>query len=281
MDLHSVGVILIFAIAAGLLLGSFLNVCIARLPQHRSIAWPGSHCPVCKAAIRPIDNVPLLSFLLLRGRCRVCHARISWRYPLVEAGLAALFAFAAMRFEQQPLALIEAAVLCFFLLGLLVMDWETYRLPDSFTLPGTVLGVIQALLPNGGLISTLRLARTAPITPPHWPPVISSLAGALGGAGLLLLIRLLYRLLRQREGMGLGDVKLAALLGAWLGVTGAGLSLMLAVLLGAVAGLLLIARGRQSAGTLRLPFGTFLCVGGLLTLFFGEPILTWYFNFWR
>lgn len=280
MDLHSVGVILAFAIAAGLLLGSFLNVCIARLPQHRSIAWPGSHCPVCKAPIQPIDNIPLLSFLLLRGRCRACHTRISWRYPLVEAGLVALFAFAAIRFEQQPLALIEAAALCFLLLGLLVMDWEIFRLPDSFTLPGIVLGVIQTLLPNGGLISTLRLARTAPMALPHWPPVISSLAGALGGAGLLLLIRLIYRLLRQREGMGLGDVKLAALLGAWLGVAGAGLSLMLAILLGAAVGLLLIARGRQPAGTSRLPFGTFLCTGGLLTLFCGEPILTWYFSFW-
>ncbi len=281
MDLHSVGVILAFAIVAGLLLGSFLNVCIARLPQHRSIAWPGSHCPLCKAAIQPIDNIPLLSFLLLRGRCRACRARISWRYPLVEAGLAVLFAFAAVRFGQQPVALIEAAMLSFFLLGLLFMDWETFRLPDSFTLPGAVLGLAQSLLPGGGLIPSLRLARAAPMALPHWAPIISSLAGALGGAGLLLMIRQLYRLLRRREGMGLGDIKLAALLGAWLGVAGAGLSLMLAVLLGATAGLLLIARGRQSTATLRLPFGTFLCVSGLLTLFLGEPVLTWYFSFWR
>ncbi len=273
--------ILTIAIAAGLLLGSFLNVCIARLPHHRSIAWPGSHCPVCKAPIRPIDNIPLLSFLLLRGRCRACRAHISWRYPLVEAGLAALFVFAAIHFEQQPSALIEAAALCFFLLGLLLMDWETFRLPDSFTLTGTVIGLAQSLLPDRGLIPALRLARAAPMAVPHLPPVISSVAGALGGAGLLLLIRRLYRLLRQREGMGLGDVKLAALLGAWLGVAGAGLSLMLAVLLGAVAGLLLMARGRQPAKNLRLPFGTFLCAGGLLTLFLGEPVFTWYFSFWR
>jgi len=281
MALHSNGVTLAWAIAAGLLLGSFLNVCIARLPQHRSIAWPGSNCPNCQTPIRPVDNIPLLSFLLLRGRCRACQARISWRYPLVEAGLAALFACVAVHFGDQPQALIEAAVLCFFLLGLLLMDWEAFRLPDSFTLPGAALGIGQSLLPDGGLLHAVGLTQAAPVALPHWLPVISSLAGALGGAGLLMLVRWLYWLLRHREGMGLGDVKLAALLGAWLGVAGVALSLMLGVLLGAFTGLLMIARRRHAAGTARLPLGTFLCVGGLLTLFLGPSIFMWYFSFWR
>ena len=266
------------ATAAGLLLGSFLNVCIARLPRHRSIAWPGSHCPRCAAPIRPWDNVPLLSFALLRGRCRDCRARIAARYPLVEAGLAGLFLGAALRFPV-PWNLAEAAVFCFLLLGLLAMDAETFVLPDSFTLPGLAVGLLSTLLPGGGLPGVLRLTASAPVPLPHWPAWLGGLLGAAAGAGALLLVRRLYWLARRQEGIGLGDVKLAAMLGAWLGVAGVGLSLVLGVLLAALAGLALLQKG--SSAKTRLPFGSFLCAAALITLFAGRPILTWYFIFWR
>lgn len=267
----------VLALVTGLLFGSFLNVCIVRLPRHRSILWPGSHCPRCSATIRAFDNIPLLSFLLLGGRCRACRGRISLRYPLVEAGLAGLFVFAAIRFPALP-ACAAAAFFCFLLLGLLVMDWETMLLPDAFTLPGLGLGLAQATLPGGGLIGALRLASTAPLTVPTWPAWIGSLLGAIGAAGLLLLLRFLYFAVRRREGMGLGDIKLAAMLGAWLGVAGVALTLVLAVLLAALMGVILLTR-RQTA-PLRLPFGSFLCAAGLLVLFYGQQLLRWYFSFW-
>ena len=266
------------AILGGLLLGSFLNVCIARLPRHQSIVWPGSHCPQCSALIRPWDNLPLLSYGLLRGRCRDCRRPIPVRYPLVEAALALLFLAAAARFAG-PWPLAEAALLCFLLLGLLVMDAETSLLPDSFTLPGLALGLLQTLLPGGGLPSALRLTAHAPFSVPHWPSWISGLLGAAGAAGALLLVRWLYWLVRRRQGMGLGDVKLAAMLGAWLGVAGVALSLALGVLLAALAGLVLLRRG--FTGSARLPFGSFLCAAALITLFTGRAILTWYFSFFR
>ncbi len=268
------------AVAAGLLLGSFLNVCIVRLPRHQSIVWPGSHCPRCAAPIRPFDNVPVLSYSLLRGRCRDCRGWISPQYPLVEVGLAGLFVLCSGLFRSLPYTL-EACALCFLLLGLLVMDAKTFLLPDAFTLPGAAMGLLQAGLPGGGLAGSLRLADHAPFPVPQWPPFVGSVAGAALGAGFLLLLRAAYKALRKREGMGLGDVKLAALVGAWLGVAGVALTLVLGVFLGALAGAALALSARKDPGSLRLPFGTFLCAAGLLTIFVGRAILTWYFHFWH
>ncbi len=267
------------AALAGLLFGSFLNVCIARLPRHQSIAWPGSHCPLCAAPIRAWDNVPLLSFVALRGRCRACGGRISRRYPLVEAGLAGLFAAAAFRFPSG-LLFAEAGLLCFLLLGLLVTDAETMLLPNSLTLPGLLLGLAQAALPGGGLIAALRLGVEAPVRLVGWPAPASSAVAAGAAAGLLLLLRFLYFLVRRREGMGLGDVKLAAMLGAWLGIAGVSLTLVVAVFAAAFAGLVLLRRARGSARPLQLPFGSFLCAAGLVVLFFGRALLHWYFSLW-
>lgn len=248
--------------------------------------WPGSHCPDCKAPIRPWDNIPLLSYVLLRGRCRACAQPISLRYPLVEAGLAALFYLVALHADSL-LAWVSAATFCFLVLGLLVMDAETFLLPDSFTLPGIGLGLVQSLAPGGGLATRLALGREAPFPLPHWSSLTSSLIGALSTAAFLLVTRWVYRLVRKREGLGLGDVKLVATLGAWLGLSGALLSLTLGILLAAGAGLLLVVRHRGAgsegagSGSLRLPLGTCLCVAALLTFFEGDPLLKWYFNFWR
>lgn len=273
------GCVFVFAaICAGLLFGSFLNVCIARLPRRQSVVRPGSHCPRCGAPIRPWNNVPLLSYGLLRGRCRACGAGISARYPLVEASLAALWAGCALRFGPGLPAL-EASLACFLLLGLLAMDAETLLLPNAFTLPGAALGVCQALLPGGGLAAALHLGAGAPVPLPAPKPWINSLLGALLGAGLLWLVRASYRAIRGREGMGLGDVKLAALLGAWLGVGGSLLALFGGVILGAAAGAAMLAGRGKKAAALQLPFGSFLCAAGLGVVLRGREMLTWYFHF--
>jgi leader peptidase (prepilin peptidase)/N-methyltransferase len=278
---RTLGFLALAAAGSGLLLGSFLNVCIARLPHHASIVRPGSHCPRCAAPIRPWQNIPLLSYALLRGRCRQCRERISWRYPAVEAALAALLVLCVLRMPTL-VAAADAGVLCFLLLGLLCMDAETFRLPDTFTLPGIVLGIAQSWLPGGGLVPALDLARSAPFACPAWSPLVSSIAGAGLAGGVLYAIRALYFALRRREGMGMGDVKLAAMLGAWMGVSGAALSLMLGILAAAVwsASRMRIGPGRNGWQA-RLPLGAFLCAGGLGTLFAGENILRWYFHFWR
>ncbi len=278
--LGTVTLAVVVVVLAGLLFGSFLNVCIARLPRHESIAWPGSHCPRCGTPIRAWDNIPLVSYALLRGRCRACRARISLRYPLIEAGLAALWTGCFHRFGATATA-IEAAALCFLLLGLLAMDAETLLLPDTFTVTGVLLGLIQPLHAGGGLATNLRLGAGAPIMLPDWGPWLASFYGAAFGGITLQLVAGSYKALRGREGMGQGDIKLAALLGAWLGFGGFLLTLVLGTAVGACIGVgALLAKGRAAAA-LRLPFGSFLCAAGLVVLFRGREMLTWYFHFWR
>ena len=267
------------ALLAGLLLGSFLNVCISRLPVHHSIVFPGSHCPRCGAAIRPWHNIPLLSFIVLGGRCRDCRAPIPVRYPLTEAGLAMLFAAVVWRFPASP-EKIEGCMLCFLLFGLFWMDAETMRLPDSFTLTGTALGLAQTLLPGRGLAQGLHLTASIPFSAPPVPPLLASGFAGAGAAGLLLVIRWTYRAVRRQEGLGLGDVKLAAMLGVWLGVTGVLLTMVLGVFSAALVGASLTISTGGDARRMPLPFGSFLCAGGVLVLFTGRSLLMWYFHFW-
>jgi leader peptidase (prepilin peptidase)/N-methyltransferase len=184
----------------GLAFGSFLNVCISRLPRHESIVRPRSHCPRCGAMIRSGDNIPILSWILLRGRCRHCRQPIAWRYPAVELATAALFLLSELRFGLTVTG-IGMAILSFLLLGLAVMDAETMRLPDAFTLPGIALGI---------LYSTLLPAD-------HLGHAIASILWAASAALLLLLLRRLYFVIRHQEGLGLGEVDLLAMIAAWLG----------------------------------------------------------------
>ena len=238
----------LYAALCGLVVGSYLNVVIHRLPARDSTVVPASHCPHCGARIRAPDNLPLLSFLLLRGRCRDCGARISWRYPAVELGTAILFAAIAARFGASLDAL-AAALFGALLLALAGIDLEHYLLPDRLTLPGIAFGLLaQPLL--------------------SWGSLSAALAGALGGAGVLLTFAGAWYLLRQHEGMGLGDVKMAAAIGAFLGWKGMALALFGGAFAGAIVGLLLVATGRGRFGS-RLPFGVFLAAGGLVALFVG------------
>jgi leader peptidase (prepilin peptidase)/N-methyltransferase len=256
-------------VVAGLLLGSFLNVCIERLPRHQSIAWPGSRCPRCLAPIRPWDNIPVLSYFLLHGRCRSCRAPIRARYLLMELATAVLFLLSAWKFGLT-LEGASAALLCWLLLGLIAMDWETMLLPDTVTLPGLALGLVHAAAVAG-------------------PPAmhrLEDLGGALvasvAGAGAMLAIRWGYWLVRRRHGLGLGDVKMVAMIAAWMGVLPTLLVFVLATLGGAVAGLAVAGirgrrvAGREGWGATRLPLGAFLGAAALLVLFAGQPMIAWY-----
>ena len=259
----------------GLLLGSFLNVCIVRLPAGESVVWPRSHCRQCDAPIANRDNVPVLSWLLLGGSCRKCGGRISWRYPFIELAVSVLFFTCCLYFSFSWLAALWA-LLCFLLLGLAVMDAETLLLPDWFTWPGLVAGIVFAGF-RPGLESGIW-TRAAAI---HAAEL--SMLAAVVAAAVLLLISGAYWLARRRMGMGMGDVKLLAMLAAWLGLQETGLVLFIAVIVGALYGVgtILFRRragngDQQPAGQLPVPFGTMLCLAGIYSIFLGQRTLGWY-----
>ena len=294
------------AFLLGLLFGSFLNVCISRLPEHRSVAKPRSHCPRCLAPIRWYDNVPLVSWVLLAARCRSCKATIPWRYPAVELATGLWFALIAymgiVGAATGPaatavyIALAGSAILGFLLIGLLVMDWRTQTLPDAFTLSGIAIGFflvcVQGIfLPRGAYDihlnpkNQLRLSSPGSFQgqgdvfmtgPEHlvWGRILAICAAA----AVLWLIRAIYKAARKREGLGMGDVKLIAMIAAFLGFAPAMLALFVGVILGAFYGIMLMARGRATAAS-RIPLGTFLCVGGLVAALFAEPVIAWYRGF--
>ena len=253
----------------GLLLGSFLNVCILRLPAGNSVVRPRSHCPRCGHLIASRDNIPVVSWLLLRGTCRACREPISWRYPAVELATCALFV-ACCRYFSPGWPAAGWALFCFLLLGLAVMDAETLLLPDAFVLPGLGAGILFAGLRAG------------------WHAVELSVLAAAVAAGTLLVIAGVYWLARRRMGMGLGDVKLIAMLAVWLGVPQTALVLFLSVIVGGVYGVAMLLlhrkRGGQNqvpAGQMPIPFGTMLSLAGLYSVFLGQRTLAWYLAFFH
>jgi leader peptidase (prepilin peptidase)/N-methyltransferase len=245
----------LYATLLGLVVGSYLNVVIHRLPRGISTVLPRSRCPSCGAAVAARDNVPVLSYLVLRGRCRHCRAPISPRYPLVEAATGSLFLASYLQFGLT-LAAAAGALYGSLLIALAMIDAEHLLLPDRITLPGIALGLgLSHWLPWSGLPAAL-------------------LGAALGGAVLLGLWGG-WLLLRGEEGMGLGDVKMLAMIGAFLGWRGMLVALFVAALAGSAVGLALLASGRGGLKT-RLPFGTFLALGGLAGLFAGPALSRWY-----
>jgi leader peptidase (prepilin peptidase)/N-methyltransferase len=243
--------VLAVAAAYGLVFGSFLNVVVYRLPRGMSLVRPRSHCPACGAPVRWFDNVPVVSYLVLLGRCRACGASISLRYPAVELAAGALAAGVVARFGLTIVGL-EAMLLVMILLPLAFIDLEHHLLPDLLTLPGIAIGLALSWL--GGL---------APLT--------EAVVGAIVGAGLPYAVMVAYRRLRGVEGMGFGDVKLLAMIGAFLGWRGMLLTLGVGATCGALVGLALIATGRGRRDT-ELPFGTFLSAAGVVVLFV-EPAI--------
>ena len=248
---------LAFVFLFGLCLGSFLNVVVARLPAGRSIVSPGSACPQCASAIAWYDNLPLLSYVLLRARCRSCRASISWRYPAIEFACGALFTFAYLSFGPSP-RLIAALI---FLAGLLAITWidlDHQIIPDVLSLPGIVVGLLMSLAP-GGI---------------GWK---DGLAGTVVGGGLFVLIIVGSALIIGQPGMGVGDVKLGAMIGAFLGWKLVLLSILLSVLIGGPLAATLLATGRKGRKD-PVPFGPFLALGGMISLFWGDALLAWYFG---
>lgn len=240
----------------GLCLGSFLNVVIHRLPAGASLLRPGSHCPFCGRPVAARDNVPLLGWLLLRGRCRHCGARISARYPLVEF-LGAACVLAGALTAPDPAAAAARSIFLLAMVAVFFIDLEYRIIPDVITLPGAAIGILCAPLFGVGRLD--------------------SLIGAVAGAGLLWLLGWAYHQARGREGMGGGDVKLAALLGACLGWQGMLMTLMAGSLLGTLIGVGLISAGRSRWLT-RLPYGSFLSPAAVAALIWGPSVWTWYLS---
>jgi leader peptidase (prepilin peptidase) / N-methyltransferase len=238
-------------VSFGLVIGSFLNVVIARLPQRRSLWAPRSACPQCGNPIAWYDNIPLISFAALRGRCRACAAPIPWRYPLVEASTAALFALAWIVFAGDVGNFVVSAVFLAALVAITVIDLRHQIIPDAITLPGIVVG----------LATSLTMGRIS------W---VDSLGGILLGGGLFVAI-----ILVSRGGMGGGDLKLGAMLGAFLGWQALLVALFVSVMLGGICAVTLLVSG-QVARKDAIPFGPFLALGGVVALFWGHPIIAWY-----
>jgi len=240
----------VLAAVIGLVIGSFLNVVIARLPARRSLWKPGSACPTCGAAIAWYDNIPLLSYALLRGRCRACAGSISARYPLVEAVTAALFVAAFVTFGWSR-DLAAAWILLASLVAITVIDLDHQIIPDLITYPGIVTGFVVNVA-SGRLLWT------------------DSLLGILLGGGVFFAI-----ILASGGGMGGGDMKLGAMFGAFLGWKVTIVAIFLAVIVGGVVAAAMLVAGRKGRKD-AIPFGPFLAVGGAAAVFWGERIVTWY-----
>lgn len=256
-----VATLAVFAGIFGAMVGSFLNVVIHRVPRGESVVHPRSRCPRCASQIAWYDNLPILSWLLLRGRCRGCGESISARYPLVELVSALLAAALAVRLGPGVAAL-AAFYFAASLLALTYIDLDVQLLPDRITLPGIVIGLAVAFLaPPGDRLVEPQAA----------------LAGALLGGGILWLVAWAYHAVSGREGMGGGDVKLLAMIGAFLGWQGVLLTLLLASFIGSAIGIGLMIRQRADS-KLAIPFGPFLALGALVALFWGPQIVRWYIS---
>ena len=270
----------------GLLIGSFLNVVIYRLPLGQSIVFPGSHCPACDAEINWYDNIPVISYaMLLRGRCRNCHTRISPIYPAVELLVACLYLGLFMIHKDQVvggswLPLIADIVFVSLIVPLVFIDLRYKLLPNAITYPGLVLLlVLRTLAPDPWIVShTPKLfgLEGAPI----WAvSLFGSVLGALVGGGSLWLVREAYYRLRHVEGMGLGDVKMMLMVGAFLGWQLTLLTIFVASLLGSLVGVLLISRGGSMK--MQIPFGVFLGPAAIVALFVGQQFIMWYVGMYR
>jgi leader peptidase (prepilin peptidase)/N-methyltransferase len=266
----------VFVFLFGLVLGSFLNVCIVRIPSGKSVVLPASACPKCGTPIRPYDNIPVISYLVLGGKCRGCKTRISPMYPLVEFLTGALFLGCYFAFGLTVEAL-KWAVFSAILVVLIFTDLRERLLPDVVNYTGLGLALALSFFdqPTDG---TARWLSTFVFAYPPPFPVLSfadALLGAAVGSGLLWLVSEAYFRLRGREGMGFGDVKMMLMAGAFLGVKKTLLTIMAGSLLGSILGIAFIL-SRRTDSDYELPFGTFLGFGAILAVFFGTPLVNWY-----
>ena len=267
-----------FYFAFGLVVGSFLNVCICRIPRGESVVSPRSHCPGCGAAIRPYDNVPLLSYLLLRGRCRSCGESISLQYPVVELATGLLFYACAAEWAFTPPTFVYSLFLALLVI-LVFVDYQHQILPNVVTIPGTIAGILLSpWQAEGTSRDFLSVAAASALNPDGYEtllPWVGSVLGALIGGGILLVVGFAYQLVRRRAGLGMGDVKMMAMVGAFLGWRSALLTIFVGSFAGSIIGLFLIMfKGKNLQH--KLAFGTFLGTGAAAVLFFGASFLGWY-----
>lgn len=246
----------------GAVIGSFLNVVIHRLPLGQSIVKPRSHCPACQNPVRFYDNIPLLSFLILRGRCRDCHAKISFRYFFVELLTTLLSLATYFYFREIVHYLVYFLLLIAPLIAVIFIDLQHRIIPNEITLPGIVIGVLVHYWD----------------APPAWEisALIESLVGIVVGGGFLFVVAFAYEKIKRREGLGGGDVKLAAMFGAFFGWQAVMMILLIASVLGSLIGLMVVAFKRN--WLYQIPFGPFLAAAAYLQFFFGDPILQWYLS---
>jgi leader peptidase (prepilin peptidase)/N-methyltransferase len=259
----------------GLLIGSFLNVCIVRLPKDESVVTPRSHCPNCGHMISWYENIPLFSFLFLRGKCRGCGTPISWLYFTIELITGLLFLAMALMFGPS-VEFLKYSVFGALMLALVVTDFRDRILPGELTLTGLIAGVGFSLYSNVGDGTSLWMTRHLGPWPAPMLSALDSLLGAAVGAGTLWLVREGYYLWRRVEGMGFGDLRLMAAVGAFLGVKVTLLTILLGALNGSIlgGGFILLARDRDTA--YELPFGTFLGVAAMFGALWGKEVVHWY-----
>jgi leader peptidase (prepilin peptidase)/N-methyltransferase len=253
---YGINVVLIFIL--GLIVGSFSYVCIYRIPRNESIIYPASHCPKCRSNISPKDNIPLFSYILLKGRCRNCKSKISIQYPIVEflTGLIYLIIYLIYGLSIQSLIYI---ILSSALIIIAFIDLNEQIVPDVISLPGIVIGfIISFFVP--------------------YISFINSTLGVVVGGGIILIIGLVGSVIFKKEAMGGGDVKLAAMIGAFMGWRFIIISLFLGFFLGALAGIILILLKIKSREDV-VPFGPFIVLGSFITLLWGEQIISWYIGF--
>ena len=270
----------------GAMIGSFLNVVIHRLPREQSIVFPNSTCPRCSARIKAYDNIPILSFLILRGKCRACGAPISPRYPAVEAITALLFA-AVTWHDGLSFALAFDLAFAASILALLFIDAEHMILPNAITYPGILFALItRAVVPYlAGPTHFDDLPQLITLFPPAWPVPLVSLIGAaiggLAGGGSLWLMGFLWGKLRGVEAMGFGDVKMMVMVGAYLGWRLTILTILIGALSGSLAGISLMLRRGSRDLQMMLPFGIFLGIGSIVSLLIGTRVIEWYASQFR
>jgi leader peptidase (prepilin peptidase)/N-methyltransferase len=241
----------------GLIFGSFANVCVYRIPRSESIVFPGSHCPACQHDIAAYDNIPLYSWLVLAGKCRHCRASISWRYPLLELLMGLSWGVLAWHYGASPV-LLQALCLFFLLWVLTFIDLETGLLPNLLTFPGITMGLGFSLWMG------------------DWQ---ASLIGAVAGYSVFWLVARMFLWITGREGMGYGDFKLLAMLGAFMGWQALPFIIFASSLIGALVGSLFLLLARRGFHT-EIPFGPYLAVAGMVWFIWSEPVLTWYSGLW-
>jgi leader peptidase (prepilin peptidase)/N-methyltransferase len=252
----------------GLIVGSFLNVCIYRIPRNISIINPSSSCPSCGTPIKPQDNIPLISYIILKGRCRKCSGKISMRYPLVEL-LNGILYWSVLKYFGMGWHLLFLFAFVSAMIVIIFIDLEFQLIPDVITIPGVVIGILGAslILPDPFVYSSFYPFANIPIV-----GFVNSAAGMLLGGGLFYLIAVV-----SKGGMGGGDIKMMAMVGAFMGWKAVLLTTFIGSLTGSLAGIFLMVfkgKGRKT----KIPFGPFLSFGAIITLFSGGSILRWYFN---